>query len=155
MTKPKQYPHADYRGDYLSRRDLLKRALLLGGAGAAGLYLAYAPEDRPWSRRDYSGLRGLPVESPFQLPDFRVAPADPNVALGIGRGGSAREMLLKALDALGGLGRFVQPGDVVLIKPNVAFDRSPNLGATTTQPSSTPWCGCCWWTPAPRRCGCG
>ena len=40
MNKPKQhYPHADYRGEYLSRRDLLKRALLLGGAGAAGLYL--------------------------------------------------------------------------------------------------------------------
>ena len=40
-------------------------------------------------------------------------------------------MLLKALDAVGGLMHFVQPGDVVLIKPNVAFDRSPNLGATT------------------------
>ena len=24
-----------------------------------------------------------------------------------------------------------QPGDIVLVKPNVAFDRSPNLGATT------------------------
>jgi len=131
MTKPKQYPHADYRGDYLSRRNLLKRALVIGGAGAAGLYLAYSPEDRPWSRRDFSGLRGLPAERPFELPDFRVAPADAAVAVGIGRGGSPREMLLKALEAVGGLGRFVQPGDVVLVKPNVAFDRSPNLGATT------------------------
>jgi uncharacterized protein (DUF362 family) len=131
MTKLRQYPHADYRGDYLSRRELLKRALVLGGVGAAGLYLACAPEDRPWSRRDFTGLRGMPVEQPFRLPDFRVAPADPDLALGIGRGGSPREMLLKALDALGGLGRFVQPGDVVLLKPNVAFDRSPNLGATT------------------------
>ena len=40
-------------------------------------------------------------------------------------------MLLKALDAVGGLKHFIQPGDVVLVKPNVAFDRSPNLGATT------------------------
>ena len=131
MKKPKAYPHADYRGDYLSRRDLLKRALILGGTGAAGLYLAYAPENSPLSRRDYSGMRGMPVEQPFQLPDFRVAPANTDVEVGIGRGGSAREMLLKALDAVGGLGHFVQPGDVVLIKPNVAFDRSPNLGATT------------------------
>ena len=88
MKKPKEYPHADYRGDYLSRRDLLKRALVLGGAGAAGLYLAYAPEDRPLSRRDYSGLRSMPVEQPFQLPDFRVAPANPDVEIGIGRGPS-------------------------------------------------------------------
>jgi uncharacterized protein (DUF362 family) len=39
--------------------------------------------------------------------------------------------LRKALDAVGGLAHYVQPGDIVLVKPNVAFDRSPNLGATT------------------------
>jgi uncharacterized protein (DUF362 family) len=131
MKKPKQYPHADYRGEFLSRRDVLKRALALGGVGAAGVYLAYAPEDYPLSLRDRTGLRSMPVEKPFQLPDFRVAATNSNVQVGIGRGGSAREMLLKALDAVGGLAHFVQPGDVVLIKPNVAFDRSPNLGATT------------------------
>jgi len=130
MKKPKKYPHADYQGDFLSRRDVLKRALVLGGAGAAGVYLAYAPEDHLLSLRDVTGLRGMPVEKPFQLPDFRVTPVS-GIGVGIGRGGTAREMLLKALDAVGGLTHFVQPGDVVLIKPNVAFDRSPNLGATT------------------------
>ena len=53
MTNRKNYPHEDYRGDYLSRRDLLKRLLALGGAGAAGVYLAYAPEDFPLSLRDH------------------------------------------------------------------------------------------------------
>ena len=130
MTKPK-YPHKDYRADYLSRRDLLKRLLALGGLSAAGAYLAYAPERFPLSLRDDSGLRGLPVETPFQLPDFRVQPANTDVQVGIGRGGDTRVMLLKALDAVGGLSHFVKPGEVVLIKPNVAFDRSPNLGATT------------------------
>jgi len=131
MTKRKNYPHTDYRGDYLSRRDMLKRILALGGVSAAGAYLAYAPEDYPLSLRDHSGLRSMPVETPFRLPDFRVKPAATEIQVGVGRGGDARTMLLKALDAVGGLTHFIQPGDVVLIKPNVAFDRSPNLGATT------------------------
>ena len=131
MTKRKTYPHEDYRGDYLSRRAVLRRLLALGGASAAGVYLAFAPEDYPLSLRDHSGLRSMPVETPFRLPDFRVEPAISSVQVGVGRGGDARTMLLKALDAMGGLTHFVQPGDVVLIKPNVAFDRSPNLGATT------------------------
>ncbi|MBI3893173.1 MAG: DUF362 domain-containing protein [Candidatus Wallbacteria bacterium] len=40
-------------------------------------------------------------------------------------------MLRAGLDLLGGLSRFVWPGDRVVLKPNVAFDRSPSLGATT------------------------
>jgi uncharacterized protein (DUF362 family) len=51
--------------------------------------------------------------------------------VGIGRGASVDERLRKALDAVGGLEHYVLPGEIVLLKPNVAFDRSPNLGATT------------------------
>ena len=36
MTKRKKYPHTGYRGEFLSRRELLKRMLALGGVGAAG-----------------------------------------------------------------------------------------------------------------------
>ena len=115
MTKRKQYPHADYRPEYVSRRDLLKRAAVLGGVGAAGAYLAYAPEDYPLSLRDHTGLRGMPFEKPFQLPDFRVEPVSGGVQVGIGRGGDAREMMLKALDAVGGLTNYVQPGDDVQV----------------------------------------
>ncbi len=131
MTKPKDLPHKDYRAEYLSRRDFLKRAAGLAGVGAVATYVAYAPEHWPLSRRDFTGLRGMPVEKPFRLPDFRVDPVVGDVQVGIGHGGGAREMLLKALDAVGGLAHYIQPGDIVLIKPNVAFDRSPNLGATT------------------------
>ena len=131
MTRRKKYPHPGYRAQFVSRRDLLKRAAVLAGVGGAAAYLAYAPEDYPLSLRDATGLRGMPVEKPFRLPDFRVEPVGGGVQVGIGRGGGAREMLLKALDAAGGLTHYVRPGDVVLIKPNVAFDRSPNLGATT------------------------
>ena len=40
-------------------------------------------------------------------------------------------MVRAAVDAIGGIGRFVQRGDVVVIKPNVAFERPAVLGATT------------------------
>jgi uncharacterized protein (DUF362 family) len=36
-----------------------------------------------------------------------------------------------ALEELGGIGRFVERGDVVLVKPNAAFDRPAWQGATT------------------------
>ncbi len=132
MPRRRDPPHSDYRGTPVSRREVLRRGLALGGLVGAGAYLAYAPEHYPLSLRDRTGLRGLPRPQPFVLPDFRVDEPPGTVRVGIGRGGDTREMLLKALDALGGLRRFVQPGDVVLIKPNVAFDRSPNLGATTS-----------------------
>ena len=87
MTGDKKYPHKGYRGDYYNRRDVIKRMLALGGIGAAGAYLAFAPEDFPGSLRDHSGLRSMPVELPFQLPDFRVEPANPSIQVGVGRGG--------------------------------------------------------------------
>ena len=40
-------------------------------------------------------------------------------------------MVRAAVDAIGGIGRFIQRGDVVVIKPNVAFERPAVLGATT------------------------
>ncbi len=42
-----------------------------------------------------------------------------------------RAMLARALNALGGLGAFIKPGDRVLLKVNAAFATSPLLGATT------------------------
>jgi uncharacterized protein (DUF362 family) len=38
-----------------------------------------------------------------------------------------------AIEALGGIGRFVRRGDTVVIKPNISWDRAPEY-ATTTNP---------------------
>ncbi|MHC4065384.1 MAG: DUF362 domain-containing protein [Planctomycetota bacterium] len=40
-------------------------------------------------------------------------------------------MVQAAVGGLGGMQRFIARGDVVLIKPNVGFERVPELGATT------------------------
>lgn len=131
----KHYPHPDYRGEPMTRREVLKRAAALAGVGAAASYLAFAPEHYPLSLKDATGLRGRPRETPFTLPDFRVAKkaktGSASADVGLGRSGTLEVKLRKALDAIGGITHYVRPNDVVLLKPNVAFDRSPILGATT------------------------
>jgi len=67
----------------------------------------------------------------LQLPDYRVERPSGAQALVVARGGGVAQRLRKALEAIGGLTHYVKPGDIVLIKPNAAFDRSPLLGATT------------------------
>lgn len=37
----------------------------------------------------------------------------------------------KSINAVGGMRRFVKAGDVVVVKPNIGWDRSPHLAATT------------------------
>lgn len=117
----------------IERRALLKGALGLGGAVAAAGWASLAPSSWPLSLCDPDGERGKPKAAVRSLPEggFRV-PDAPSVAdLGVAHGTQLKPMLLAALDALGGIGRFIQRGDVVVIKPNVAFERPAALGATT------------------------
>lgn len=48
------------------------------------------------------------------------------------RNGSGDEMVAKAISLLGGMGRFIAPGQTVLIKPNMSWDRAPEYGANTS-----------------------
>ncbi len=43
----------------------------------------------------------------------------------------ATKLTEKAIEGLGGLKRFVSKGDVVWVKPNIAWDRTPDLAADT------------------------
>ena len=46
-------------------------------------------------------------------------------------GGEPAAMLDKALEALGGLGKFVKKGQKVVIKPNIGWDRAPEMAGNT------------------------
>jgi uncharacterized protein (DUF362 family) len=127
--KPIQKP--DYIKQPLSRRQFAGRIATAVGLGGAASYLALAPEGWPGSLRDRTGLLSVPRVEPLRIRDYRVEKPVGAGDVGIGRGPSVAERLVKALDAAGGLKHFIAPGDIVMIKPNVAFDRSPNLGATT------------------------
>jgi len=51
--------------------------------------------------------------------------------LGVGVGDSPKAITKAAVDALGGMGKFVGRGDVVIIKPNIGWDRTPEMAACT------------------------
>ena len=129
--KNKRIQNPDYVKSPLDRRTFIKRTLVTAGIGAAASYAALAPENWPGALGDRLGLRSVEVPEPFRLRDFRVARPAGKADVGIGRGADSAINLRKALDAIGGVTHYIRPGDVVLVKPNVAFDRAPNLGATT------------------------
>jgi len=51
--------------------------------------------------------------------------------LAVVNGGSPAELTRTAINLLGGMKRFVSRGDIVVVKPNIGWDRSPEQGATT------------------------
>ncbi len=47
------------------------------------------------------------------------------------RNGEPVEMFRKGIEALGGMSAFVKPGQTVVVKPNIGWDRTPDLAANT------------------------
>ena len=124
--------HPEYERRPLTRRAFAARIAAAAGVGGAAAYLAGAPADWPLSLRDPTGLRSRPVHRPVTLRDYRVEKPTGAPDVSVVRGaGETMQKLRRVLEPLGGIAHYVQPGDIVLVKPNVAFDRSPNLGATS------------------------
>ncbi len=115
------------------RRRFLRQAAVVGAATVGAGYASLAPARWPLSLRDTDGERGKPVPPSLHLPQggYAVAQSPTLPHLGVARGDRVPAMVRAAVDAIGGIGRFVQRGDVVVIKPNVAFERPAVLGATT------------------------
>ena len=65
---------------------------------------------------------------PFAPRELLAAPG-PVVAVAEGR--DYRHITREAVKALGGMKRFVKPGNVVVIKPNMGWDRNTEQGANT------------------------
>jgi uncharacterized protein (DUF362 family) len=61
-------------------------------------------------------------------PSFLTAKEEIDLAVISGDPGAATQ---KALEALGGISRFVKKGQRVVLKPNMSFTRTPEFGATT------------------------
>jgi uncharacterized protein (DUF362 family) len=110
-----------------NRRRLITRRRALGalggivGAGVlgAGGVLAY---DR-YRRFGRSGERTIPdhrIDLPATLPRMVIA-----------RGASPAHNVRAVVERLGGMAQFVGPDDVVVIKPNIGWDRTAEQGANT------------------------
>jgi uncharacterized protein (DUF362 family) len=59
------------------------------------------------------------------------AAGGPAVPVSVASGGSPGENAKRAVAALGGMGAFVSRGDVVVVKPNIGWDRTPEQAANT------------------------
>lgn len=106
-----------------NRRDALIKLMRLGalGAGSAGLGV--------W----LNARSKRPEENPSLVFQRRSSlPTDPSLpAFVVVQGEDPRQLSRRALQELGGIERFVARGDVVLIKPNIAWDRTPDQAANT------------------------
>jgi len=60
---------------------------------------------------------------------FAQAQSRPDMAIVTGESPAA--ITKEAMAAMGGIGRFIGKGDKVMIKPNIGWDRTPELGAGT------------------------
>jgi uncharacterized protein (DUF362 family) len=105
------------------RREALIKLLRVGGlsasAVAAALWLgkrSHRPEE----------------EAPLTLTHRVAMPADARYPeMVVAQGDDPRALVRKALEGLGGVGRFISRGDVVVIKPNIGWDRTPEQAANT------------------------
>lgn len=134
-TDPKQKPAGEQPTDsserQWSRRDLLVR----GGGTVAVAGLASLAAAKLYDPRGDAGLQPPP---PIRLKDYfakvEFPPSYPRISAAFGTLEQTEQMVRAAVGGLDkelGIGRFVARGDVVMIKPNVGFDRGPLLGATT------------------------
>ncbi len=107
----------------ITRRDFIRRSAKAGASLAAAGAASY------WLY-DAAGPPAVSVEEGIKaLPDFSI-PHSEGKTISVVKGSDRVETVNKAIDLLGGIERFVKPGERILIKPNVAFASPPILGAT-------------------------
>jgi uncharacterized protein (DUF362 family) len=77
----------------------------------------------------YGAAMSLPAYSGVLRPLFS-SPAAPYDLVAI-KGGEPGPMFDKAIEALGGMGQYVKPGNTVVVKPNIGWDVPPERAGNT------------------------
>ncbi|MBZ5545017.1 MAG: DUF362 domain-containing protein [Acidobacteriia bacterium] len=109
--------------DPANRRELLLKLLRLGGLSAATAGAAVWFKGR--SRRPEETLAATLKHN------FAVPPDPSHPEMAVVQGEDPRQLVRRAIEELGGIRRFVARGDVVVVKPNIAWDRTPEQAANT------------------------
>lgn len=106
----------------MKRREFIKKAgkaaALAAVTGATGYYF----HDREMT----SYAAAITKSRSFEIPKDNNYPV-----VALAKNEEHIIALNRALDAVGGIGRFVKSGEKVTVKPNVAWDRTPEQGANT------------------------
>ena len=104
--------------------------LCLHAPGGRGRFSGQGEAVMELGRRQFLALLApalLPAAAPaLSIAHYKSSPAAPD-----GIAEEARRLTRGAIEALGGMGRFVSKGHVVWVKPNIAWDRRPEQAACT------------------------
>jgi len=115
-----------------SRRDILKRVGIATGVLAGAAILGRGV----WDQGGFGVATG---QGARQVRDYRLREANldwAELAIAKAKRGeeetvSAAALVRRAIDAMGGMKRFISKGDVVVVKPNIGWDRMPIHAANT------------------------
>ena len=117
-----------------SRREIVKRIGVSAGVLAASAALGKLT----W---DHGGFGAASSTAARQVRDYRMAPGPQRdaelaeLAIAKQKEGdpepTAEQLVRRAIEAMGGMKRFVSRGDVVVVKPNIGWDRMPIHAANT------------------------
>ncbi|MBZ5653003.1 MAG: DUF362 domain-containing protein [Acidobacteriia bacterium] len=108
---------------HLSRRDALVKLLRVAGAGAGAAGLGFWLSKHSWRPEPTLAMaakRGHTIAADPTLPEIAVITGD-----------DPAQLTRQAVEELGGIRRFIARGDVVLVKPNIGWDRTPEQAANT------------------------
>jgi uncharacterized protein (DUF362 family) len=121
MTTP-DGSRASSNAQQITRREAMLQLLRAGGlaaaAGGAGAWL------------NARSRRPLPAPPEEARRDHRISVGE-FPAMTVVQNGEPVELARHALENLGGIARFIRPQDVVVLKPNIAWDRVPEQAANT------------------------
>lgn len=106
----------------LDRREFLARTGKAGLSIAAAGSLSYLLYDTAGSLKKADNL--------VTLPDYSVGSIS-GQTMSVVKGSDRAASVNKAIGLLGGIERFVKPGETIMIKPNIAFATPASLGATS------------------------
>ncbi|MGZ9252557.1 MAG: DUF362 domain-containing protein [Candidatus Deferrimicrobiaceae bacterium] len=83
-----------------------------------------------WGAGLVAGRAGL-LAGPFGSFLREAAAAEASSQVAVASGASPSDNVRRAVDALGGIRTFISRGDVVVLKPNIGWDRTPEQAANT------------------------
>ena len=141
----------------MTRREAMLQLLRVGGVAAgavgAGFWLS-EHSSRPVSGQAEEARRDHRVAANAAFPQMTVAfyPTDKSApgSAQVAQSGEPRALVRQALENLGGIRRFVSKQDVVVLKPNIAWDRTPEQAANTNPEVVAEVVRQCWQAGAKR-----
>jgi uncharacterized protein (DUF362 family) len=126
----------------LTRREAMLQLLRAGGIAAVaggGAYWLNMRSARPAPRPIEQARRDHRIFADSQMPQMTVV-----------QNGEPRALVQRALADLGGMSHFISRQDVVVIKPNIAWDRTPEQAANTNPEVVAEVIRHCWQAGAKR-----